>query len=178
VVSGPAAVAFDNAASSHTLAHFSTAGIYVLRLTSNDGAFSVQDEMTVTVSGGDAYAAWKATYFTAAELANPSISGDDADPDGDSLSNSAEFIAGTNPRDAQSYLGLGAVRTETGLDLRFEAMPGRAYDVFTRETVDSGAWDLLRSMQPSQTQQSIQINVDPTLTEPGRFFKIGIPAQP
>ena len=54
-------------------------------------------------------------------------------------------------------------------------MPDRSYDVFTRETVDSGIWDLLRTVQPNQTEQTIQLNIDATLSEPGRFFKIGIP---
>jgi hypothetical protein len=177
-VSGPGTVTFDNAAAPRTQAHFTEAGAYVLRLTSNDGEFTVQDEMTVNVTGGDAYAAWKQTYFTAAELADPNISGDNADPDGDTMSNSAEFIAGTHPRNAQSYLGVGAIVTDTGAGLIFEAMPGRGYDIFTRESVDSGIWDLLRSVQPVQNEQTIQINIDSINDEPGRFFKVGIPAAP
>jgi len=60
--------------------------------------------------------------------------------------------------------------------LIFEAMPSRAYDVFTRESVDSGIWDLVRSVQPVQNEQTIQINIDSIANEPGRFFKVGIPA--
>lgn len=174
-VSGPGSVSFDNAASPRTRASFSTAGTYVLRLTSNDGEFTVQDEMTVNVAPGDAYAAWKQTHFTAAELADPNISGDAADPDGDTFVNSAEFIAGTDPRNGQSYLGLGAVVTETGPGLLLQAMPGRRYDVFTREAVDSGIWDLLRSVQPSASEQTLQINAG--TTTPTAFFKVAIPAQ-
>src|SRR5205085_6860670 len=45
-VSGLGTVTFDNAAAPRTRAHFSEAGTYVLRLTANDGEFTVQDEMT------------------------------------------------------------------------------------------------------------------------------------
>jgi hypothetical protein len=175
-VSGPGTVTFDNVAAPRTTVHFSTAGAYVLRLTANDGEFTRQDEMTVNVAPGDAYAAWKATYFSAAELANPDISGDSADPDADSLGNAAEYLAGTNPRDGQSYLSLDAVLTQTGLGLLFEAMPDRAYELFTRESVDSGIWQVVRSVQPSATQQTIQVNLDVVATEPNRFYKLSVPA--
>jgi hypothetical protein len=44
------------------------------------------------------YEAWKAANFTAAELNDPAISGDDADPDGDGRSNLLEYALGGNPR--------------------------------------------------------------------------------
>ena len=174
MISGPGTVTFDNAASPRTAAHFSTAGSYVLRLTANDGEFTVQDEMTVTVAGGNAYASWKAANFTASELADPNISGDDADPDGDGFSNVAEFTAGTNPRDGKSYLSVGAISTDTGFALQFEAMPGRSYEIVTRETVDSGIWSIVQSVQSPQTEQSIQINLGVTTDEPTRFYKLSV----
>lgn len=47
-------------------------------------------------------AAWNASYFTASELADPAISGGDADPDGDGFTNDQEFQFQTNPLDAAS----------------------------------------------------------------------------
>src|SRR5207237_860066 len=41
---------------------------------------------------------WRLGFFTAAELAQPAISGPDADPDGDGATNWQEFLAGTDPR--------------------------------------------------------------------------------
>ncbi|HOK79187.1 MAG TPA: hypothetical protein PLW35_15860 [Verrucomicrobiota bacterium] len=41
---------------------------------------------------------WQQQYFTDAELTNPSISGDSADPDGDSVVNLLEFAFGMHPR--------------------------------------------------------------------------------
>ncbi|MDB4354186.1 CotH kinase family protein, partial [Akkermansiaceae bacterium] len=43
------------------------------------------------------YDLWLSTNFTSAQLANPNISGESADPDGDSLSNLLEYAFLTNP---------------------------------------------------------------------------------
>jgi len=50
-LSGPGTVTFANANALNTTAGFSTAGAYVLRLTANDGASSVSDDLAVTVNG-------------------------------------------------------------------------------------------------------------------------------
>ena len=49
VVSGPGVVTFDDAGAVDTTASFSTDGVYVLRLTADDGAKSDYDEVTITV---------------------------------------------------------------------------------------------------------------------------------
>lgn len=50
------------------------------------------------------YEAWKAANFTSAELLDPTISGDNADPDGDGRVNILEYALGSNPHvsDAKS----------------------------------------------------------------------------
>jgi hypothetical protein len=49
VVSGPGSVTFGNASSASTSANFSVAGIYVLRLTANDGQLQSFDDVMITV---------------------------------------------------------------------------------------------------------------------------------
>ena len=44
------------------------------------------------------FANWRQGFFTSAELANPAISGDFADPDGDSLSNLLEYAFHSDPK--------------------------------------------------------------------------------
>ncbi len=44
------------------------------------------------------YASWQGSHFTAAELGNPAISGDNADPDGDGVVNLLEYALGLDPR--------------------------------------------------------------------------------
>lgn len=46
------------------------------------------------------YNAWKIQHFSASELSNPVISGDGADPDGDGITNLAEYALGTDSRTA------------------------------------------------------------------------------
>ena len=49
-VSGPGTVTFDNAAATTTGVHFPAAGVYVLRLTANDGGLQTIREVRVTVA--------------------------------------------------------------------------------------------------------------------------------
>ena len=46
--------------------------------------------------------AWRRANFTASELANPQISGDAADPDGDGISNLMEYAMGLPPKTRNS----------------------------------------------------------------------------
>jgi len=48
------------------------------------------------------FEAWRLANFTAEELLNPTISGPDADPDGDGVKNLLEYAWGTNPKAAAS----------------------------------------------------------------------------
>ena len=52
-VSGPGTVSFGNASAVDTTASFSAAGVYVLRLTANDGQLSANDDVTITVNSGN-----------------------------------------------------------------------------------------------------------------------------
>ena len=49
-LSGPGTVTFDNTAAATTGARFSAAGVYVLRLTANDGEFAATRDLRVTVA--------------------------------------------------------------------------------------------------------------------------------
>lgn len=54
---------------------------------------------------------WQMEHFTPTQLANPAVSGGNADPDGDGLGNYQEFFAGTNPTNSLSALRItGAAR--------------------------------------------------------------------
>lgn len=48
-VSGPGTVSFENGSAMDTTASFDTPGLYVLRLTADDGEYTASDEATFTV---------------------------------------------------------------------------------------------------------------------------------
>jgi hypothetical protein len=59
------------------------------------------------------YGTWVEKKFTAAELANSAISGDEADPDGDHIANYMEFRMGLEPKSANG-LGRGFTASAVG----------------------------------------------------------------
>jgi uncharacterized delta-60 repeat protein len=59
--------------------------------------------LTINDNDGTAsYATWQQSHFTSAELSNPSISGDSADPDGDGLKNLFEYAFGLDPKSSNT----------------------------------------------------------------------------
>lgn len=87
------------------------------------------------------YTAWAVDRFTLAQMADSQISGPGADPDGDHIENYAEFIAGTDPRNARSILRLDAFPSGPGsLLLQFQAVSNRAYAILHRAGLESGSW--------------------------------------
>ena len=57
--SGPGTVTFGTATAATTTATFSTAGVYTVRLTANDGALSGFDDLVVTVNGSSGTAVYR-----------------------------------------------------------------------------------------------------------------------
>ncbi|HUL51172.1 MAG TPA: lamin tail domain-containing protein, partial [Candidatus Nitrosotalea sp.] len=174
LVSGPGAVVFGNAGSVNTRATFSQAGVYTLRLTAGDGAFTQTSDTTITVL--NSILNWKSQYFTPAELTDPAISGDLADPDADGENNLHEYIAGTNPRDPASRLELQVIFTPTAppLRLRFSAVAGKTYTLQFREEAADTLWQKLADIQSSSTNRDVEV---PDYASPGstRFYRVVTP---
>jgi hypothetical protein len=85
--------------------------------------------------------AWRFAAFTAPELADPSISGESADPDGDRLANLIEFALGLDPMsadtspvamtDADGYLALSVPKNPAATDLIWSAEVGDDLQTWT-----------------------------------------------
>ena len=112
--------------------------------------------------------AWKSEYFTSNQLTNAAISGDSADPDSDGFSNYQEYLAGTNPTNAQSrfVFSNGVDRTK----VNWSSVSGRVYEVYWTS-------NLLSSFTPLQTNivwpQSVYTNAAPGGTGSG-FYKMKV----
>ena len=88
---------------------FSAPGNYNVHLTVTDNAGNIAQQ-TIAVAVGFSGNEWRKTYFTVAELNDPQISGDLADPELDGRTNLAEYALGTNPK-ALDDAPVTAVRT-------------------------------------------------------------------
>ena len=100
-VSGPGIVNFSNAAAAVTSAHFSSAGIYVLRLTANDGVLSASDDVVVAVATGTSNLAPLADAGPDRTISLPQqsvglagLAADDGQPAGGSLTSQWSKVSG------------------------------------------------------------------------------------
>jgi len=141
----------------------------------------VRRSMSQMTGGTDSlplYAVWAGERFTPAQLSNPAVSGADADPDHDGMSNYAEFIAGTNPLDAGSALklDLSSTRGTNGLALAFPSVSNRSYTLQTTSNLSPGTWLRLLDVPARPTNAAFQLPV--IATNSARFFRVTTPQTP
>ena len=106
-----------------------------------------------------AFDGWRFTNFTANELANPAVSGEGADPDGDHLPNLVEFLLGLDPHHADVTSGVVLRRSGTDWSLELTRSREAASLTLTLETsTDLTSW----TPAPPEMQQ-------PTITELATF---------
>lgn len=80
--------------------------------------------------------AWELNYFSHTGV-DPN-----ADPDGDGMSNLQEFIAGTNPRDSNSFLRFVSIarQTNANVDITWASVPGKKYQVLATTNLVGSAF--------------------------------------
>jgi len=107
---------------------------------------------------------------------NPGASGDAAlDADGDGVSNLNEFIAGTNPTNALSYLSVD-LSLAPGVSVEFMALSNHNYTVQFRDDLGSGTWSNLWHAYTRVTNYFERVS-DPT-AKPRRYYRLVTPYQP
>ncbi len=90
--SGPGTVTFSSPSTVNTSASFSSAGIYVLRLTATDGSATVFRDLNVTVIAPPGFATWIGGFNVG------SLNGAGDDPDHDGIPNLIEYaLTGGDP---------------------------------------------------------------------------------
>ncbi len=102
---------------------------------------------------------------------NAEQGGEDEDPDGDGFTNFEEYMAGTDPLDAQSTFSIGGLTGGEGqMELFWPFASNRVYDVYGSTNLMDGFALLEEGIAPPQSSYTN------TLSEDGRqeFFKIKV----
>ncbi|NCA82025.1 MAG: hypothetical protein EOM72_04695 [Opitutae bacterium] len=116
----------------------------------------------MTVDGpGRTYADWAAVHFTPEELADPATSGPAADADGDGLTNGQEFLAWTDPNQADSVLRIqSASPMPDGLELGWDSVAGRYYRIALSDSVAGPFLPLAEPILATDGNSKATLSVD------------------
>ncbi len=95
------------------------------------------------------------------------------DPDGDGFSNYEEFLAGTSPVDANSFLALRQTLTGRLVTLTFSPLIGRSYTVYYADDVSANVWHPLRNF--SLVSSTSPIAVYEQASRRARYYKLQVP---
>ena len=100
------------------------------------------------------------------------------DPDGDGMTNLAEYLAGTDPQDAGSRM-VAAIEAGAGTMLvKFLAQPDRSYTVQVSPSLQAGSWQKLADVAPRATAEEVAVSDPAAIGQPVRFYRVITPAQP
>ena len=154
------------------------AGNYTVIITNaaSSGVISSAASLTVLAdSDGDGLPdVWMVQYFghTNALASDHSRALDD--PDGDGMLNGQEYMAGTNPTNAASYLKVEALANCGQAVVNFAAVSNRTYIVSYTDGLEPSNWMTLTNVAPRSTNWNVTIP-DPT-AHTNRFYRLVIPA--
>ena len=98
------------------------------------------------------------------------------DSDGDTMSNRAEFLAGTDPANGASYLKIDSISTSVGARLVFGAISNRTYSVQYSDLPGSALWFRLADI-PARSTNRIETIPDSGYAT-NRLYRLATPQQP
>jgi hypothetical protein len=108
---------------------------------------------------------------------NPSDAAQDAD--GDGMTNLEEYLSGTNPRSALSYLKVeGPAMIGGEVVVKFLAAEGKTYTIQYRDLAEGGDWQRLADVGASSLTQVVTVPDPAASSASRRFYRLVTPAQP
>ncbi len=123
---------------------------------------------TLTVDGrAVSYDAWMQQAF-----ADPAVGGRDMDPDGDGLTNFQEYLAGTDPLDANSLLAITSievVQNAGSVVIKWTSSPDTTYGVAISTDVKSGFLPFIHGIPATPPVNTLEI---PVSSERSVFFRV------
>ena len=114
---------------------------------------------------------WESDYFGSATGADRNT-----DSDGDGMSNWAEYVAGTNPTNASSYLKIEQNVAPGSASVRVGTVSGHSYTVQFTDNLNSVVWGRLGNITARPTNSVVSF-ADPNWTT-NRFYRVTTPALP
>ena len=101
------------------------------------------------------------------------------DFDGDAVSDLKEFLAGTDPKDAGSYLHLTLNAYDTtSCTIGFRAVAGKSYSVVYRDNFDGGSWLKLADIPVRTASGTVSVTDTNVSSSVIRFYRIVTPSLP
>ena len=98
------------------------------------------------------------------------------DSDGDTMSNRAEFLAGTDPANGASYLKIDSISANAGARLAFGAISNRTYSVQYSDVPGSALWFKLADVPARSTNRIETISDSGYATN--RLYRLATPQVP
>lgn len=113
---------------------------------------------------------WRFTHF--GTTASTGDAADAADPDGDGMTNTQEFTAGTDPKNAASVFRVSAVAVNgSNVLLSFSSVAGKTYRLERSDSLLDGSWTPAQENIPG-TGGTIQLTDPGGSLQPKRFYRI------
>jgi hypothetical protein len=98
------------------------------------------------------------------------------DADGDGMLNWEEYLAGTDPTDAQSYLRIESITAGSVATVTFHAISNRTYTVECTEAPGDASWFRLADVFARAMDRDESV-IDPHYTT-NRFYRLANPRRP